>query len=157
MGDASSVSRRRWLKRGLLAALALAGVAFLFRNAILGTPGETHAVARSDLDQSVALLLAERPPEVHDPFTPFDPARRGFAVATVVRMNPIVSQLDRHVFERPFLPVGVEPKRHSRACTQRCEQEVIGRRSEVVAHSCRLVRDEHVSARLDLLRQQAAR
>ena len=53
MGDASSASRRRWLKRGLLAALALAGVGFLFRNAILGTPVETHAVARSDLVQSV--------------------------------------------------------------------------------------------------------
>ena len=43
----------RWLKRGLLIALALAVAGFALRNVILGQPVETYDVARSDLVQSV--------------------------------------------------------------------------------------------------------
>ena len=44
---------RRWLKRGLIAALALAAGGFALRNVILGKPVETYAAVRSDLVQSV--------------------------------------------------------------------------------------------------------
>jgi len=43
----------RWLKRGLLVALALAVAGFALRNVILGQPVETYEAARSDLVQSV--------------------------------------------------------------------------------------------------------
>ena len=45
--------RRRWIKRGLLIALALAVAGFLLRNLILGKPVETHQAVRSDLVQTV--------------------------------------------------------------------------------------------------------
>jgi HlyD family secretion protein len=45
--------RRRWLKRGLLIALALAVIGFLLRNLILGKPVETYKALQSDLIQSV--------------------------------------------------------------------------------------------------------
>jgi HlyD family secretion protein len=48
-----AISRRRWIKRGLLFALALAVVGFLLRNLILGKPVETHQAVRSDLVQTV--------------------------------------------------------------------------------------------------------
>src|SRR6187399_1630672 len=44
---------RRWLKRGLLIALALAVAGFLLRNFILGTPVDTVRAVRSDLVQTV--------------------------------------------------------------------------------------------------------
>jgi len=53
MDDHSPSPRRRWLKRGLLFALALAGAGFLLRNLILGKPVETHQAVRSDLVQTV--------------------------------------------------------------------------------------------------------
>ena len=53
MDDHPPSNRRRWLKHGLLAALALAAAGFLLRNAILGTPVEAYRAARSDLVQSV--------------------------------------------------------------------------------------------------------
>lgn len=48
-----AISRRRWIMRGLLFALALAIVGFLLRNLILGKPVETHQAVRSDLVQTV--------------------------------------------------------------------------------------------------------
>ena len=45
--------RRRWIKRGLLIALALAVAGVLLRNLILGKPVETHQAVRSDLVQTV--------------------------------------------------------------------------------------------------------
>jgi HlyD family secretion protein len=53
MGEASFVSGRRWLKRALLIALALALAGFLLRNLILGKPVETYQAVRGDLVQSV--------------------------------------------------------------------------------------------------------
>jgi HlyD family secretion protein len=44
---------RRWLKRGLLIALALSVAGFLLRDSILGKPVETYEAVRSDLVQSV--------------------------------------------------------------------------------------------------------
>lgn len=52
-GDTPVSSRRRLLKRGLLAVLALAIAAFALRNVILGTPVEAYQAARSDLVQTV--------------------------------------------------------------------------------------------------------
>ncbi len=53
MNDLSVSPRRRWLKRGLLVALAVILAAFVLRNVILGKPVETHEAVRSDLIQSV--------------------------------------------------------------------------------------------------------
>lgn len=44
---------RRWIKRGLLIALALAVAGFALRNVIFGTPVETTEAVRSDLVQTV--------------------------------------------------------------------------------------------------------
>jgi HlyD family secretion protein len=52
MGDESSL-RRRWLKRGVLIALALAAGVFALRNVILGKPVETYEAVRGDLVQTV--------------------------------------------------------------------------------------------------------
>src|SRR5512134_234857 len=53
MADQPISPRRRWIKRGLLIALALAVAGFLLRNLILGKPVETHQAVRSDLVQTV--------------------------------------------------------------------------------------------------------
>jgi HlyD family secretion protein len=54
MGSSESpVLARRWLKRGLLIALALAAAGFALRNVILGKPVETYTAVRSDLVQTV--------------------------------------------------------------------------------------------------------
>jgi HlyD family secretion protein len=53
MDDHPVSPRRRWIKRGLLIALALAVAGFLLRNLILGKPVETHQAVRSDLVQTV--------------------------------------------------------------------------------------------------------
>jgi len=53
MSENSTPDRRKWLKRGLLIAAALAAAAFLLRNTILGKPVEAHEAVRSDLIQSV--------------------------------------------------------------------------------------------------------
>ena len=53
MADHPVSPRRRWIKRGLLIALALAVAGFLLRNLILGKPVETHQAVRSDLVQTV--------------------------------------------------------------------------------------------------------
>lgn len=53
MADHPVTSRWRWIKRGLLIALALAVAGFLLRNLILGKPVETHQAVRSDLVQTV--------------------------------------------------------------------------------------------------------
>jgi HlyD family secretion protein len=49
----SALSRRRWIKRGLLIALAVAVAGYALRNVILGTPVEVHTAVRSDLVQTV--------------------------------------------------------------------------------------------------------
>ncbi|HEX9674240.1 MAG TPA: HlyD family efflux transporter periplasmic adaptor subunit, partial [Burkholderiales bacterium] len=53
MADQPVSPRRRWIKRGLLIALALGVAGFLLRNLILGKPVETHQAVRSDLVQTV--------------------------------------------------------------------------------------------------------
>jgi HlyD family secretion protein len=53
MADHPISPRRRWIKRGVLIALALAVAGFLLRNLILGKPVETHQAVRSDLVQTV--------------------------------------------------------------------------------------------------------
>lgn len=53
MADHPISASRRWIKRGLLIALALAVAGFLLRNLILGKPVETHQAVRSDLVQTV--------------------------------------------------------------------------------------------------------
>jgi HlyD family secretion protein len=53
MADHPVSPRRRWIKRGLLIALALAAAGFLLRNLILGKPVEIHQAVRSDLVQTV--------------------------------------------------------------------------------------------------------
>ncbi|HSD99658.1 MAG TPA: efflux RND transporter periplasmic adaptor subunit [Burkholderiales bacterium] len=53
MVDHPISARRRWIKRGLLIALALAVAGFLLRNLILGKPVETYEAVRSDLVQTV--------------------------------------------------------------------------------------------------------
>ena len=52
-GPAAGQARLYWLKRGLVAALAVAVAAFLLRNVILGKPVEAHEAVRSDLVQTV--------------------------------------------------------------------------------------------------------
>jgi HlyD family secretion protein len=51
--EISGALTRRWLKRGLLIALALAVAGFALRNVILGKPVETYEAVRSDLVHSV--------------------------------------------------------------------------------------------------------
>jgi HlyD family secretion protein len=53
MSDPPIWTRRRWLKRGLLIALAVVVASFALRNVILGKPVETYEAARSDLVQTV--------------------------------------------------------------------------------------------------------
>jgi HlyD family secretion protein len=53
MADHSISPRGRWIKRGLLIALALAVAGFLLRNLILGKPVEIQQAVRSDLVQTV--------------------------------------------------------------------------------------------------------
>lgn len=48
-----AVPLRRWIKRGLVIALALAVAGFALRNVILGTPVEITEAVRSDLMQTV--------------------------------------------------------------------------------------------------------
>ena len=48
-----AISLRRWIKRSLLIALALAVAGFLLRDLILGKAVETHQATRSDLVQTV--------------------------------------------------------------------------------------------------------
>lgn len=51
--DNPTSNRRRWLRRGLLIALAVAVTGVALRNVILGVPVEAYQVVRSDLIQSV--------------------------------------------------------------------------------------------------------
>jgi HlyD family secretion protein len=49
----NTISLRRWIRRGVLAALALAVAGFLLRNAILGAPVQVYEAVRGDLVQTV--------------------------------------------------------------------------------------------------------
>ena len=52
--------------------------------------GAVDRTSLGDLDEALALLVAERPGETYDPLDPLDPAPRPRIVAAVVCMNPVV-------------------------------------------------------------------
>ena len=75
----------------------------------------------------------------------------GLTLDAVFSVNTLVPQRDSYLLQRPGFAVGVHPYRHGGTCSERAEQQIVGRRPCVAADGRRLVGDDLVPPRGDLL------
>src|SRR5712692_937144 len=118
----------------------------------LGDEGAVHRAAVGDLEQPLPLLGAERAGQADLPLDAIEHALLRLALRAVLGVDLRLLQPHRDPLERPLLAPRVHGDRHGGAGPQRGQQQVIGRGARVrPARLHRLIRDETMTARLDLL------
>ncbi len=106
--------------------------------------------AVSDGEEALALRVVEVAVEGDRAAEAVDLALFRLARGAILRVEPVVLDVDRDAFERPVLAVGVHPQRHRGARPERGAEEIVGRRSLVrPTDGDRLVGDEGVLANGD--------
>ena len=80
-----------------------------------------------------------------------------FAVGAIGRVYLPVSEMNRNLLERPFLPASVHAEGNRSAGSQRCEQKLIRRRSRIrPAGGCGFIRGHPMAACKNFLCESSA-
>src|SRR3546814_1792409 len=134
----------------------------LFRSVRRGGDDEDFTVQSAmyrafvgDLQQTPALVAAERAGHLDDAPDAVDLAFLCLAGGAVLRVNLLMGERDPRALEGDALTLCVEPQGHRGAGAERREQEVVGRQAQVeAAGALRLVGGEDVPAYGDALRSE---